>query len=146
MKTQISRCICAVWSVFTDHMCLLQPSGYPKRDEKEALPYWVDVQADLCLASTVFDLITVHAPIRAQSGVRLQGDWGEQLPLRALSRPGKPWGQQKHRPRFLHLLKKLILVQNELFVSRNPVKIEQTWKGKILLKKKVVRSIRNATE
>ena len=35
--------------VFADHMCLLQPPGYPKRDEKEPLPYWVHVQADLSL-------------------------------------------------------------------------------------------------
>ena len=30
-------------------MPFLQPSGYPKRDEQEVLPYWVDVQADLNL-------------------------------------------------------------------------------------------------
>ena len=35
--------------VFADHMCLLQPTGYPKRGKREALPYWVDVQADLSL-------------------------------------------------------------------------------------------------
>ena len=35
--------------VFADRMCLLQPPGYPKRDERELLPYWVDVQADLSL-------------------------------------------------------------------------------------------------
>ena len=35
--------------VFTDCMCLLQLPGYPKRDEREPLPYWVDVQADLSL-------------------------------------------------------------------------------------------------
>ena len=29
-------------------------------------------------------------------------------------------------------------MQNELFVRRNPVKIEQTYKGKILLKKKLL--------
>ena len=27
-------------------MCLLQPPGYPKRDKREPLLYWVDVQAD----------------------------------------------------------------------------------------------------
>ena len=27
-------------------MCLLQPPGYPKRDERDLLTYWVDVQAD----------------------------------------------------------------------------------------------------
>ena len=27
-------------------MCLLQSPGYPKRDKREPLPYWVDVQAD----------------------------------------------------------------------------------------------------
>ena len=26
-------------------MCLLQPPGYPKRDEWEPLPHWVDIQA-----------------------------------------------------------------------------------------------------
>ena len=61
------------------------------------------------------------------------------------SRPGKPRGRQKLRPPFLQLLKKLVLVQNELFVGRNPVKNEQTCKGKNLLKN-VVRCIRNATE
>ena len=71
------------------------------------------------------------------SGIRLQGDWGSK----------SPWEAQrvtKLRPPFLQLLKKLVLVQNELFVGRNPVKIEQTCKGKILLKN-VVRCIRNAT-
>ena len=33
--------------VFADRICLLQPPGYPKRDKREPLPYWVDVQADL---------------------------------------------------------------------------------------------------
>ena len=36
-------------SVFADRMYLLQPPGYPKRDERESLPYWVDVQADLSI-------------------------------------------------------------------------------------------------
>ena len=31
--------------VFADHTGLLQ--GYRKRDKRESLPYWVDVQADL---------------------------------------------------------------------------------------------------
>ena len=35
--------------VFTDRMCLLQPPGYPKRDKRELLPYWVSVQANLSL-------------------------------------------------------------------------------------------------
>ena len=35
--------------VFADCICLLQPPGYPKRDKREPLPYWVDVQADLSL-------------------------------------------------------------------------------------------------
>ena len=39
-KTQISLC------------CLLQPPGYPKRDKRERLPYWVDVLADLSLLVT----------------------------------------------------------------------------------------------
>ena len=33
--------------VFADRICLPQPLGYPKRDERESLPYWGDVQADL---------------------------------------------------------------------------------------------------
>ena len=45
----ISLRICAVWSVFSDRMCLLQPPGYSKRDEWEPLLYWVDVHADLSL-------------------------------------------------------------------------------------------------
>ena len=28
-------------------MCFLQPPNYPKRDKKEPLLYWMDVQADL---------------------------------------------------------------------------------------------------
>ena len=35
--------------VFADRMCRLQPPGYPKGDERESLPYWVDVHADLSL-------------------------------------------------------------------------------------------------
>ena len=35
--------------VFADRTCLLQPLGFPKKDEQELLPYWVDVQADLSL-------------------------------------------------------------------------------------------------
>ena len=38
--------------VFADRMCLLQPLGLPKRDEREYLPYWVDVQADFNLLVT----------------------------------------------------------------------------------------------
>ena len=49
-KTQISLCIHAVGSVFADGMWSLKPSGYPKRDEQEPLPYWVDVQSDLSLS------------------------------------------------------------------------------------------------
>ena len=33
--------------VFAVCMCLLQSPGYRKRDTREPLPYWVDVQADL---------------------------------------------------------------------------------------------------
>ena len=35
--------------VFADHMCFLQPPGYPKRNKRGPLPYWVDVQDDLSL-------------------------------------------------------------------------------------------------
>ena len=28
---------------FSDCKCLLQPPGYPKRDKREPLSYWVDV-------------------------------------------------------------------------------------------------------
>ena len=35
--------------VFAESMCLLQLPGYPKRDEREPLPYWVNVQADLSI-------------------------------------------------------------------------------------------------
>ena len=60
---------CSLIRVFADHKCLLQPLGYPKRDEQEPLLYWVDVQADLslCWSHTVFDLITAHTPISAHS-------------------------------------------------------------------------------
>ena len=29
--------------VIPDRMCLLQPPGYLKRDEREPMPYWVDI-------------------------------------------------------------------------------------------------------
>ena len=48
-KTQIGLRIPAVWSVFADRMCLVQPPAYPKGNERELLSYWVDVQADLSL-------------------------------------------------------------------------------------------------
>ena len=35
--------------VFADHISFLQPTGYPKRNKHEPLPYWVDVQTDLSL-------------------------------------------------------------------------------------------------
>ena len=35
--------------VFANRMCLLQPPGYPKRDERKPLPNWEDVQAYLSL-------------------------------------------------------------------------------------------------
>ena len=34
--------LCSLIRVFTDHVCLLQPPGYPKRDQIEPLTYWVD--------------------------------------------------------------------------------------------------------
>ena len=34
-KTQISLCTHTVWLVFTDHMSLLQPPGYQKRDTQD---------------------------------------------------------------------------------------------------------------
>ena len=48
-KTLIRLRIHAVWSVFTDRMCFLQPLVYPKSDKREPLSYWVDVLADLSL-------------------------------------------------------------------------------------------------
>ena len=35
--------------VFADRMCLLQPPGNPKRDKRESLSYWIDVQSNLSL-------------------------------------------------------------------------------------------------
>ena len=34
---------------FADRTCFLQPPGYPKKDNENPLPYWVNAQADLCL-------------------------------------------------------------------------------------------------
>ena len=34
--------------VFADRICLLQSLDYTKKDKREMLSYWVDVQADLC--------------------------------------------------------------------------------------------------
>ena len=79
-----------------------------------------------------------------KSGIKLQGDWSEIVALEGSVALGSPEGDKNCTP-FLQLLKKLVLVQNELFVGRNPVKNEQTCKGKNLLKN-VVRCIRNATE
>ena len=39
--------------VFADHICLLQPPGYPKRVQRETLPYWVDVQVRFLLVTQV---------------------------------------------------------------------------------------------
>ena len=80
-------------------------------------------------------------------GIRLQGDWGE---IDALEGSNSPWEAQRATKTSPYIFAtfektKLVLVQNELFVGRNPVIIEQTCKGKILLKN-VVRCIRNATE
>ena len=47
-KTQISRCT-AQSDQSLCCMCLLQPSGYPKRNNLEPLPYRLNAQADLCL-------------------------------------------------------------------------------------------------
>ena len=33
--------------VLAGSMCLLQSPGYPKREKRKILPYWVEVQADL---------------------------------------------------------------------------------------------------
>ena len=41
--------LCNLIRVFTDLMCLLHPPGYSKRDKRESLPYWVDIQADWVL-------------------------------------------------------------------------------------------------
>ena len=78
-------------------------------------------------------------------GIRLQGDWGEIVALEGSKSPWEAQWATKTWPSILQLLTKLVLVQNELFARRNPVKTEQTCKGKILLKK-VIRCIRNATE
>ena len=44
--------LCSLIRVFTDCYYLLQRPGYPKRDEWQPLPYWVDIQADLTLLVT----------------------------------------------------------------------------------------------
>ena len=41
-----SACAFTVIRVTADRICLLQPLGYPKRDRRELLLYWVDVEAD----------------------------------------------------------------------------------------------------
>ena len=35
--------------VFADRMCLRQPPGYPKKDKREPIPYWVDVHVQIDL-------------------------------------------------------------------------------------------------
>ena len=41
--------LCSLIRIFTDHMCLLQYLGYPKRDKQDFLSYCVDVQVELSL-------------------------------------------------------------------------------------------------
>ena len=41
-------------------MCLLQPPGYQKRDKRETLPYWVDVQIDLLLVTRLIVGFAMH--------------------------------------------------------------------------------------
>ena len=41
--------LCSLVRVFIDHMCLLQPPGYPERNKRESLLFRVDVQADASL-------------------------------------------------------------------------------------------------
>ena len=43
------RSACAVWSVFADRTCLIQPPGFPKWDKRKLLLYGVCVQVDLSL-------------------------------------------------------------------------------------------------
>ena len=45
-QTALSR---SLIRVFADHMCLLQPPGYPRKDKRESFPYGVAVHADLSL-------------------------------------------------------------------------------------------------
>ena len=56
---------CSLIRVFVDCMCLLLSQGYSKMDEREPLPYWVDVQADLGLCWShksygIFCLLLAH--------------------------------------------------------------------------------------
>ena len=39
-------------TAFADRICFLRPPGYPKRDERETLLYFVNVQAHLSLLVT----------------------------------------------------------------------------------------------
>ena len=48
-KTDQSAHPRSLMGVFADRMCLLQPPGYSKRNKREVLPYWVNLQADLSL-------------------------------------------------------------------------------------------------
>ena len=49
-QTQNKTCMTSEDSDQPAHrMSLLKPPGYPKRDKREPLPYWVDVQGDLSL-------------------------------------------------------------------------------------------------
>ena len=91
------------------------------------------------------DIIVIHSHYPDISGIKLQGDWGEIVALEGSKSPWEAQRATKTSPTVFATLKKLVLVQNELFVGRNPVKNEQTCKGKNLLKN-VVRCIRNATE
>ena len=48
-RDEILRSLRSLIKVFADRVCFLQRPGYLKRDKRELLPYWVDVQADLSL-------------------------------------------------------------------------------------------------
>ena len=69
---------------------------------------------------------------------QVTGDWGEIVALEGSKSPWEALRVTKTSPSISATFKKAntcVLVQNELFVRRNPVKIEQTCKGKIVLKK-----------
>ena len=48
--------------VFAERMRLIQSPGYPKRDKREPLPYWVDVRTEYFLVFVCVEVLRPSQP------------------------------------------------------------------------------------
>ena len=69
------------------------------------------------------------------TGVRLQGDWGKKVALEGSKSPWEALRATKTLPSIFATFEKASTCAKRTKIRRNPVKIEPTHKGKILLKK-----------